>query len=125
MDSIKHFEDDRCIGRTNFHGGLLNSLVVLSVQDIVGVVRMAHNPWKFRSLFNPSLRSGVDVKFEYDGVAVDVCIWVKYGFTAADISYRVQESVMGVVAELVNDKIKCVNVKIVGVEYGVQSKEVS
>jgi uncharacterized alkaline shock family protein YloU len=127
MDSIVHFENERFIGRTNFRSGLLNSLVVLSVQDIDGVAHMSNHAWKFRRIFNRSLRNGVDVRFDYDGVVIEVCIWTKFGFSAADVCYRVQESVINVVSGLIEDKIKNVNVRILGVESndGVQQKEIS
>ena len=126
MDSIVHFENERFIGRTNFHSGLLNSLVVLAVKDIDGVARMCLEGYKFRRIFQKSLRQGVRVDFEADGVLVNVRIWTKFGYSAADVSYRVQESVINTISGLIEGKVKNVNVKISGVEYdGLQSKKVS
>ena len=128
MDSIVHFENEHFVGRTNFHSGLLNSLIVLAIKDVDGVAHMCTDAWKFRRIFNRSLRHGVDVKFDYDGVIIDVIIYSKIGFSAADVCYRVQESVIDTVSGLVEDKVKNVNVKIVGVVNsgnGIQSKEVS
>ena len=113
-----HFENDRFVGRTNFHSGLLNSLVVLSIKDVEGVSRMSSDNFRFRRLFNKSLRHGVNVGFGYDGVVIDIGIWVVFGYAAADVSYRVQESVINTVSGLVEDKIKNVNVRINGVEFG-------
>jgi len=116
MDSIVHYEQERYVGSTNFRGGLLNSLVVLNVQDVPGVARMCNEGFRFRRLFNKSVRQGVNVNFNFDGVVVDVKIITEFGYSAADVSYRVQESVINVVSGLVEGKIKNVNVRINGVE---------
>ena len=116
MDSIVHIENERVVGRTNFHSGLLNSLVVLGVKDVAGVSRMCNESFRFRRIFNKTLRQGVSVNFGFDGVVIDVWIWIEFGYSAADVSYRVQESVMNVVSGLIEDKIKNVNVRINGVE---------
>lgn len=116
MDSIVHIENDRFIGKTNFKSGLLNSLVVLSVKDVAGVVRMCTDSFKFRRIFNRSLRQGVNVYFGHDGVVIDVWIITEFGYSAADVSYRVQESVMNVVSAVIEEKIKNVNIRINGVE---------
>ena len=111
-----HFENERFVGHTNFRGGLLNSLVALSVTDVAGVARMGDEIYRFRRFFNKARRQGVSVSFNYDGVVIDVWIWTEFGYSAADVSYRVQESVINVVSGLVEDKIKNVNVRINGVE---------
>lgn len=115
MDSIIHFENERFVGKTNFHNGLLPSLVLLSVKDVEGVLRMSHRDYKFRGFFNKSLRQGVNVKFDRDGIIITVSIWTVYGQPASDVAYHVQESIMNVVSGLIEDKIKCVNVIINGV----------
>ena len=117
MDSIFHFENERFVGRTNFKGGLMTNLVILSVKDVEGVLRMSRRDYK----------NGVRVKFKPEGVTIDVSIWTKFGHSAADVSYRVQENILNVVSGLIEDKIKNVNVRIngVGEEDGVQSKKVS
>jgi len=116
MDSIVHIENERFVGRTNFHSGLLNSMIVLSVKDVAGVARMCRDSFRFRKIFNRSLRNGVNVTFGIDGAVIDVWLWTKFGYSSADVSYRVQESVMNVVSGLIEDKVKNVNVRINGVE---------
>jgi len=115
MDSIVHFENEVFVGKTNFHDGLLNSLVILSVKDVDGVLRMSRRDYKFRRIFNKTLRQGIKVKFDSDGIVIDVSIWVKYGFSASDVSYRVQENVINMVHGLIEDKVKAVNIRINGV----------
>jgi len=121
MDSIVHFENERFVGKTNFHSGLLNSLVVLSVKDVEGVARICHKAFPFRRIFNRSLRNGVSVNFDFDGIVIDVWVWTIFGYSAADVSYRIQESIINTIAGLVEEKVKNVNVRI----NGIQQKEVS
>jgi uncharacterized alkaline shock family protein YloU len=125
MDSIVHFENDRFVGRTNFHSGLLNSLVILSIKDVDGVARLCNEGNRFRRIFNKGLRQGVSVNFDFDGVVIDIWIWTEFGYSAADVCYRVQESVINVVSGLIEDKVKNVNVRINGVSSGNKSKKVS
>ena len=122
MDSIVHFENERFVGRTNFHSGLLNSLVVLSVKDVEGVAKMCSEAFPFRRIFNRALRNGVSVNFDLDGVVIDVWIWTYFGYSVADVTYRVQEAIINTVSGLIEDKVKHVNVRINGV---VQQKKVS
>jgi len=116
MDSVKHFENDRFVGRTNFQSGLLNSLVVLSVKDVPGVARLCSDSRKFRRIFSKALRQGVGVHFGFEGVVVDVSIRMEFGYSAAEVSYHIQESIINVVSGLIEDKVKNVNVRINGVE---------
>jgi uncharacterized alkaline shock family protein YloU len=115
MDSIVHFENERYVGRTNFRGGLLNSLVLLAVKDVDGVHRMSHWDYKFRRAFNKNLWYGVRTKHDHDGINIDVSIWIKFGYQAADVSYRVQENIINTISNLIERKIKQVNVRINGV----------
>jgi len=118
MDSIVHFENDRFVGRTNFHSGLLNSLVVLSIKDVEGVLRTCSDSFRFGRFFNKSLHQGVRVNFTYDGVVIDVGIRMVFGYSAAEVCYRVQEAVINTVSGFIDDKVKNVNVRINGVESG-------
>ena len=115
MDSIVHYENERIVGTTNFPHGLLNSLIVLSVRDIEGVLKLENRKHHFRAIFNKGVRQGVLVGFDFDGVTVEVQIWTKFGVSAADVAARVQEAVINTVTGLVEDKIKAVNVIIHGV----------
>ena len=116
MDSIVHIENERFVGQTNFHSGLLHSLIVLSVQDIKGVTKLCDKSFRFRRTFNKSLRQGVSVNFGFDGVTIEVWIWTEFGYSAADVCYRIQENVINVVSGLIEDKVKNVHVRINGVE---------
>jgi uncharacterized alkaline shock family protein YloU len=133
MDSIVHFENDRYVGRTKFRHGLLNNMVVLGIKDVEGVASIGHEYFgqmakvgrEATRFLSCCYHQGVRVNFDFDGVSIDVKIRVLYGYSAADISYRVQESIMTVAGPLVDGKIKNVNVKISGVVHGGWSKKIS
>ena len=110
-----HIENERFIGRTNFHSGLLNSMVALSIKDIEGVARLCKDSYKLRRLFSKELRQGIRIFVGPDGVVVDACIWIEYGYAVADVCYRVQESVINTVQAMIEDRVTSVNLKIVGV----------
>jgi len=111
MDTITHFENDKFIGRTNFRSGLVNNVVALSVKEVAGVAAIAKSFSGFTTKqFNKT--DGVKITYEKDGVTIDVCIAIQYGYSAADVSYRVQENVLNAAASMLDRKIKAVNVKI-------------
>ena len=116
MDSIVHVENERFVGRTNFRSGLLNSMVALSVNDVEGVTRLCPEGFPVRRLFSRAVRSGVDVIFFDDGVVVEACVKVRYGESAGQVCYRVQENVITVLESMIEDRVKNVNVKIFDVE---------
>lgn len=111
MDSFASFENDKFIGRTNFRSGLVNNVVALSVKEVAGVAAIAKSFSGFTAKqFNKT--DGVKITYEKDGIVIDVCIAVQYGFSAADVSYRVQENVISAASSMLDRKIKAVNVKI-------------
>jgi uncharacterized alkaline shock family protein YloU len=110
MDSIIHIDNHKFVGRTNFRGGLFESVVALSVKEVAGVAERPNS--RDARIKRIAKNSGVTVNYTPEGVVIDVKIWMEYGYSAADVSYRVQENVMTAAAGLVNKKIKSVNVKI-------------
>ena len=116
MDSIVHFENERFVGRTNFHSGLLNTLVMLGIKDVEGVAKLCRFGFRLKRLFSRGQKQGVNVNFDLDGVVVDVHVWTVFGYGAADVCTRIQESVINTIAGLIEDKVKQVNVVINGVQ---------
>jgi uncharacterized alkaline shock family protein YloU len=125
MDIVKHYENDQYVGKTNFHNGLLNSLVILSVKNTEGVAHTCSDSFKFRRVFNKCLRQGVDISYGPEGITIDVYLWIEFGHSVSNVSYRVQENIMNTISTLIEDKIKNINIIICGVEHGVQSKKIS
>ena len=111
MDTITHFENDRFIGRTNFRSGLVNNVVALSVKEVAGVAGIAKSFSGF-TMKQFHKTDGVKITYDHNGIIIDVCIAIQYGYSAADVSYRVQENVINAAASMLDRKIKAVNVKI-------------
>jgi len=119
MDSIAHIENGKFIGRTNFKSGLVNNVVALSAKEISGVAGIAKNfkRFNFRDLLNTNLfnTNGVQIYSEKDGIVIDVCVALEYGYSASEVSYKVQENVINVASNMLDKRIKAVNVKIADV----------
>ena len=114
MNTIVHFDNEKFIGRTNFKSGLVNSVVALSVKEVAGVAGIAKSFSGFT--YKRFLKTdGVKITYEKDGVVIDVCIALSYGYAAADVCYRVQENVINAAGAMLDKKIKAVNVKIANV----------
>jgi len=114
MDSIVHIENDKFIGRTNFRSGLVNNVVALSVKEVAGVAGIAQSFSGFT--MKPFLKTdGVKITYDTDGVLIDISIAILYGYSAADVSYRVQENVINAASSMLDKKIKAVNIKIANV----------
>jgi len=111
MDSIVHIENEKFIGRTNFRSGLVNNVVALSVKEVAGVAGIVQSFSGFT--MKPFLKTdGIKITYDKDGVIIDVSIAIQYGYSAADVSYRVQENVMNAASSMLDKKIKSVDVKI-------------
>jgi len=111
MDSIVHIENEKFIGRTNFRSGLVNNVVALSVKEVAGVAGIVQSFSGFT--MKPFLKTdGIKITYDKDGVIIDVSIAIQYGYSAADVSYRVQENVINAASSMLDKKIKAVDVKI-------------
>ncbi|MCL2755829.1 MAG: Asp23/Gls24 family envelope stress response protein [Firmicutes bacterium] len=118
MESIVHRDNNgKWIGSTNFSKSLLVSAIEAAVKRVDGVVRLKGGFWFFlRNFFGTlALRRGVAVrKVGYGIVVIEVCVVVSDGYTAADLSYRIQEAVLNVAQNknITDKRIKRVNVRI-------------
>ena len=124
MDTIVHFENEKFVGRTNFKSGLVNSVVALSAKEVKGVAGIAKGSCGIiKSL---SKTDGVKITYDKDGIVIDVCIILAYGYAAADVCYRVQENIINAAGAMLDKKIKAVNVKIANINVPfLQDKEAS
>ena len=114
MDSFAHIENNKFIGRTNLKAGLVKNVIALSVREVAGVGGVCRF---FKGFSFKRFISSDEVKITYslDGVIIDACILVEYGFNAADVCYRVQENVLSAAGSMLDKKIKAINVKIANV----------
>jgi len=104
------------LGKTNVKGGLTYSVVALAAKEVSGVNRLCANfGFGFAKLFNKNIEKGVKIYNYKDGIVIDVSIWIDYGFSIADVSYRVQENIINAASSMLYKKIKAVNVKVLNV----------
>lgn len=114
MDTVVHTENDKYVGRTQFSSGLLKDAITLSVEEVSGVARLG------KKVFSDKVKGrGIKIYAAEDGrdLCVDAEICIEYGYTAADVSYRVQEAVINTARQLTDRRIQRVNVFICGTKY--------
>jgi len=121
MDPILHFDNGRYVGRTTFSPAMLRTAIASAVTRVEGVASMRCDlGFRFRNMFRPAVRRcGVMIRSVGIGsVIVEVCIVAKQGYLANDLSYRIQEAILGIVAnkDITDKKIKRVDVRITDVE---------
>ena len=118
MDPIVYFEREKFRGRTSFSPRLLRDAITVAAQNTTGVHKTQSN---FAFFMAAPLRNncrGVRIRpVGYNSLIVEICIVAKAGYTASDISYRIQEAVLGIAqAQKLSDRrIKRVDVKIANV----------
>jgi uncharacterized alkaline shock family protein YloU len=113
VDTIIHIENDKYIGRTKFFSNLLKDAISLSVKEVRGVARLGKKVFGDKAA---ATTKGVKI-YESDGgneFSVDIDICIEYGYTVADVSYRVQEAVINTAKQLSDKRISSVNIKICG-----------
>lgn len=118
MDTIIHIENDNYVGRTKFMGRLLKDAITLAVKDVSGVARLGHK-MKLDS------NDGVKIYEEEEGLIININLCVEYGYTVADVSYRVQETVISVAAQLTGRKIIQVNINVIGTKVTKKNEEIN
>ena len=119
MDSIVHFENDQFAGRTDFSPALLADAARAAAKRVEGVEKLrADLHFRIKNWLRLGARRGIAVRpMGYQAIVIDVCLVAQQGYTAADISYRVQEAILNAIANqgLTDKKIKRVDVKICSV----------
>jgi uncharacterized alkaline shock family protein YloU len=117
MEKIIHMENDKYIGRTQFSPKLLPDAIALTVKDVAGVARLGRKV-KLNST------DGVRIFEEEDGLIIDIILCVEYGYTVADVSYRVQETVISTASQLIERKVSSVNIKVIGTKVTKDRKKI-
>jgi len=121
MESITHFEGEKFVGRTTFSPALLHGAVAVAASRVDGVVRLKSDfGFAFKNLFRRGYsRQGLVIRpVGYNIIVIEICVVVKYGQSANDISYRIQEAALDTARNknLTDKVIRRVDVKICGVE---------
>ena len=90
-------------GKIIYNGSIINGIVTLAVSEIEGV-KMATDTSK-----------DVKVRFDKDGIHVDVDVQIYQNTSVADMAFKIQENVKHNVEAMTEYHIAKVNVHVVGV----------
>ena len=93
------------------------SIVSLATQEINGIASICRNYIPvFKTVFNKNMKKGIIISFDKNNkVCIDVFVNVKFGYSVRDVAFRVQENIKASVESMTEDKVKQVNVHVVGV----------
>ena len=107
---------ENSLGHTKVKSGLTYSVVALAAREVEGVNRLAPSfGFRIRKFFDRSSEEGVKIYNHNDGIVIDVSIWTDYGFSVADVAYRVQENIINSAASMLKKEIREVNVHVLNV----------
>jgi uncharacterized alkaline shock family protein YloU len=107
MDTMIHIENDKYIGKTEFSDKLLIDAIALAVADIAGVVCIGKDDKR-------KIKKAIRISKDDDGIRIKVVFSMEYGYSVADVSYRVQELVISIANSITNKKIIGVDVVVIG-----------
>lgn len=118
------------IGYTNDKGkvicnrSILLSVINLAAKEISGVSSLCDNVggW-FRKLFSHKYYEGVRLGYDKDGIEIDIYMNVYFGVKVPDVAYKVQESIKNGVASMLDVKIKCINIHVLGVDFAKEEQK--
>jgi len=104
-------------GKIIYGDGIVDGIVLLAIQEIPFVELYATAP------NNKMTSSAIKVKFEKDGVHVDVNVKIHFSQSVADTSFKIQESVRHNVESMTEYHVASVNVLISGIIFDEISNE--
>lgn len=104
-------------GKIIYGDGIVDGIVLLAIQEIPFVELYATAP------SNKMTSSAIKVKFEKDGVHVDVNVKIHFSQSVADTSFKIQESVRHNVESMTEYHVASVNVLISGIIFDEISNE--
>ena len=121
MESITHFEGEIFAGRTTFSPALLHGAVEAAASRVDGVIRLKSDfGFALKNLFRRGYsKKGLVIRpVGYNIIVIEICVIVKFGQSANDISYRIQEATLDTARNknLTDKVIRRVDVRICGVE---------
>ncbi|MDR0975919.1 MAG: Asp23/Gls24 family envelope stress response protein [Christensenellaceae bacterium] len=115
------FENGVYVGETVFETGFLHSAIKIAASEVPGVAYVGAKfgkdfRYKLRNL--SALKDGVKITKRPMGTTIAVSIAITNGYSVADVSYRVQESVLEACLGfgLNKKRIRGINVRICAVD---------
>lgn len=107
MNTVIQYENGKYIGKTELSNNLLTDAIALAVADIEGVVCVGKGEKK-------KIKKAIRIVKDDDGIRIKVVFSMRYGYSVADVSYRVQELVISTANSITNKKIVGVDVVVIG-----------
>jgi uncharacterized alkaline shock family protein YloU len=98
---------------------IMLSIINLSAKEISGVASLCPNfASKFKRFFSSNYFEGVKVSYTpKKDLIIDIYLKVFYGYSVADVAYRVQENVKNGISNMISAKIDSINIHVLGVEF--------
>ncbi len=105
MASIKYNPNGGQKGKISYSADIVKGIALLSLQEIDGVDSVS------------SLNRGIKIRFEKEGVYVDISVIAHYGYSVPELAFRVQQKIMRMVESMTKYKIAQVDVHVQSVVF--------
>ena len=98
---------------------IMLSIINLAAKEISGVSSLCANfGSKFKRLFSSNYFEGVKISYtQTKNLIIDIYLNVFFGYSVADVAYRVQENVKNGISNMISAKIDSVNIHVLGVDF--------
>ena len=98
---------------------IMLSIINLAAKEISGVSSLCTNfGSKFKRLFSNNYFEGVKVSYtQSKNLIIDIYLNVFFGYSVADVAYRVQENVKNGISNMISAKIEGINIHVQGVDF--------
>lgn len=112
-------------GKVSCNRDILLSIVSLATKEINGVSCLCANFGNgLKKLFSNNYTEGVKISEVGDSIIVDIYINILFGYSVADVAFRVQENVKNGLSSMVDIKIESINVHVLGVDFQQEGEKV-
>ncbi len=98
---------------------IMLSIINLSAKEISGVSSLCTNfGSRLKKLFSSNYFEGVKVSYNKNkNLIIDLYLNVFFGYSVADVAYRVQENVKNGISNMISAKIESINIHVLGVDF--------
>lgn len=98
---------------------IMLSIINLAAKEISGVSSLSSNfGSRFKKFFSSNYFEGVKVSYTQNkNLIIDIYLNVFFGYSVADVAYRVQENVKNGISNMISAKIESVNIHVLGVDF--------
>lgn len=104
-------------GKIIYNGSIINGIVLLAISEIEGVEVANITPDKKGKNDDKKSRKAVRVRFEKDGIHVDVAVQIHQYSSVSDMAFKIQENIKHNVEAMTEYHIAKVNVNVEGVVF--------